>query len=151
YELNYPQQFANIVDGNRRFGQNKTIPTPAEQLRQYESLVMAEINDLIQEQELAKEVLYELEDKQDPEAPTEESRIDQCRLTFDDMERTGKQQALRGSDVNQSQVLGITWIQEWEREQQAQQPSKDNTHGHQTPKQPDELKLTFDDRDNPDK
>lgn len=40
YELNYPQQFANIVDGNRRFGQNKTIPTPAEQLRQYESLVM---------------------------------------------------------------------------------------------------------------
>lgn len=151
YELNYPQQFANIVDGNRRFGQNKTIPTPAEQLRQYESLVMAEINDLIQEQELAKEELYELEDKQEPEAPTEESRIEQFRLSYDDMERTTVQQALPGRDIDQSQELGITWIKEWEREQQAQQPSKDNTPAHETPKQPDELKLTFDDRDNPDK
>lgn len=148
YELNYPQQFANIVDGNRRFGQNKSIPTPAEQLRQYESLVMAEINDLIQEQELAKEELYELEDKQEPETPTEESRMDQFRLSFDDMERPTVQQALPGRDIDQSQELGITWIKEWEREQQAQQSSKDNTPAQETPKQPDELKLTFDDRDN---
>ncbi len=149
YELTYPQQFANIVDGNRRFGQNKTIPTPAEQLRQYESLVMAEINDLIQEQELEKEELYELEDKQEPERPAEENRIEQFRLSFDDMKRTEEQQALQGRDIDQSQELGITWLKEWERDQQAQQPSKDNVPGKETPKQPDELKLTFDDRDNP--
>ena len=151
YELTYPQQFANIVDGNRRFGQNKTIPTPAEQLRNYESMVLAEINDLIQKQELQKEELYQLEDNKEPEVPTEEQRIEQFRLSFDDVERTEEQQALPGRDIDQSQELGITWLKEWEQEQQAQQPSKDNASAQETPKQPYELKLTFDDKDNSEK
>lgn len=151
YELTYPQQFANIVDGNRRFGQNKTIPTPAEQLRNYESMVLAEINDLIQEQELQKEELYQLDDNKEPEVPTEEQRIEQFRLSFDDIERTEEQQALPGRDIDQSQELGITWLKGWEQERQAQQPPKDNAPGKETPKQPYELKLTFDDRDNPEK
>lgn len=130
YELTYPQQFGNLVESNRRFGEHKTIPTPAEQLRMYETMVMQEINDLAETRQQEREELYELEE-QPPQKATQlpsEDRMRDFQLTFDDMGYTEQEEKIaqakegeKGRDIDQSQDLGITWLKEYQAHQGAEQ------------------------------
>lgn len=75
YELDYSIQLGSIVEGNRMFGEQKSIPTPAEQLRMYESMVMAEINDKLDEKDQTKEELYEIDEPgKDDITPSEDTK-----------------------------------------------------------------------------
>lgn len=130
YELNYPIQFGNIVEANRRFGENNKIPTPAEQLRMYETMVIQEINDLAETRQQEREELYELEEQQPQQAvqlPSED-RMRDFQLTFDDIGHTEQEektpqpeQGEKRRDIDQSQDLGITWLKEYQAQQGAEQ------------------------------
>ena len=60
YERNYDQQFGNLVLGNRSFGQQKSIPTPVEQMEQFNQSIREEIDMRMGKQ---KEALYQQDDK----------------------------------------------------------------------------------------
>ncbi|MBS1778045.1 MAG: hypothetical protein JST70_01895 [Bacteroidetes bacterium] len=125
YELNYPQQFGNLVDGNMKFKEQKSIPTPAEQMQMYESMVLAEIHDRIDDKEKGdNEATYELEpDEQAP--PDKVQTADQFRLTFSDMsEPKADKDAPEKEKAPDDKELNVTWLQAYqeERAQEQQQP-----------------------------
>lgn len=131
YELNYPQQFANLVEGNLKFKEQKTIPTPAEQMQMYESMVMSEISDHLEgKQQQEKEETYELDGK--------DNLKDKFRLSFKDV-GTPQQQAARlakaNHDLDKSQELNVTWLQDYKAQKEAA-----NIPGKET-QQPNEYSL----------
>lgn len=147
YELNYPQQFANIVEANRRFGEHKFIPTPAEQLRQFEDRIMAEMEDMLDEKD--REELYELDEPQKEEDQPQSDREHDFKLTFDDMiwteakEITSKLED-KGRDIEQSQELGISWMKEYREQLKAgQSMENDKTSDKEEPARPYDFKLVF--------
>ncbi len=143
YELNYPQQFANLVEGNLKFKEQKTIPTPAEQMQMYESMVMSEISDHLEgKQQQGKEETYELDGK--------DNLKDKFRLNFKDV-GTPQQQAAglekANHDLDKSQELNVTWLQDYKAQKEAANiPAKET-------QQPNEysLQLNFKMMDSPDK
>lgn len=130
YELAFPEQFGNLVESNRRFGENKTIPTPAEQLRMYETMVTQEINDLAEIRQQEQEELYELEQPeqiQQAQLPNE-NKFRDFQLTFDDMGYTEQEDKTQqpetkaqGRDIDQSQDFSVTWLKEYKAQQEAEQ------------------------------
>ena len=80
YERNYPIQFGNLVEANLKFKENKTIPTPTEQMRGYNDLIRNEISDSLEAKEVnsPEENVYELEDDQ----PSKEKTFEEFKLTF---------------------------------------------------------------------
>lgn len=146
YELSYPQQFGNQVHGNRLFGEQKSIPTPAEQLRLYESLVMAEIDDLLQEQDQTREEVYEQDEPQENIPSLPEQKVRDFQLTFNDIGDKGNPMPEeKGRDINQSQELGLTWLKEYQQSKEAGQ--NDITQQTDQPKQGYDFKLVFNDLD----
>lgn len=144
YERNYPQQFANLVEGNLKFKEQNSIPTPAEQLQAYESIIIAEIEEHLEEkQRLEKEETYELE--QDEKAgPDKDNIIDQFQLTFSEVTTPQKEPA-RGkefNDLEKSQELNVTWLQEYKEELEREQKSIANGKEIQ-PEDPYRLQLNF--------
>lgn len=153
YELAFPEQFGNLVESNRRFGENKTIPTPAEQLRMYETMVTQEINDLAEIRQHEQEELYELEEQQpqqNAQLPSEE-RMRDFQLTFDDMgyteqeEKTPQQEPqARGRDLDQSQDLSVTWLKEYQAQQEAVQGvEQEQPTTKEEPAKPYDFNLVF--------
>lgn len=153
YERNYPQQFGNLVEANRKFGEQKTIQTPAEQLRMYEAMVMQEINDLAETRQQEQEELYELDEQQPQQEVqlTSEDRMRDFQLTFGDMgyseqeDKTSQPaQDEQKRDLNQSQDLGITWLKEYKAEQEAEQGiEQEQTATKDEPAKPYDFNLVF--------
>lgn len=83
YEKVYPDQFANLVQANSTFKENKTIPTPPEQMREYNDMIRDEINEVLHEKSLEEKAdAYEVEEQ----APnTKQKTFDDFKLTFLDM------------------------------------------------------------------
>lgn len=147
YELNYPQQFGNIVEANRRFGEHKTIPTPAEQLRQFEGQVMAEMENMLDEKE--REELYELDEQQKGEVQPQPDRGGDFKLTFGDMALIASNEITpdkdtKGWDIDQSQELGVTWMKEYREQMEAEQLAENNKSAtKEEPAQHYDFKLVF--------
>lgn len=131
YERNYDIQFANLVEANLKFKESKTIPTPAEQMRNYTDAIRAEISDLIEERQ--KEPLYELEENiQEPE---QASRLAddikaKFKLSFDyrDNEKSNGQDldnkgVKKGHTLDKSQELGLSWLKSYQK-QKAQETNR---------------------------
>jgi hypothetical protein len=151
YELNYPQQFGNLVEANLKFKEQKSIPTPAEQMRIYESLMMEEINDLLEERQVEdKEQVYELEEDkeiEEPDAPgLSEDRMQDFKLTFGDMEyiepeNENAPSKSPGNDIDKSQELNVVWLKDYrEQQQQAKEAKKEK---EPLPQQSYDYQLTF--------
>ncbi len=131
YELSYPQQFGNLVESNRKFGEHKSIPTPAEQLRMFEGLLLAELEDKLHEQDRVNEQLYELEEGSEvtqvthdviPELPPPDKFKD-FQLSFIDMGFSSKEGITPEepqNDIDRSQELGISWMKEWQQKREAE-------------------------------
>lgn len=153
YERVYPQQLAAIVEGNQKFKENKSIPTPAEQMDSYKNSLMNAIEEKLGEKEKpVREQTYELEEV----TKTQKTPIDtmnKFQLSFSDISLRDKQEIqspLSDKEQNsseKSQELGITWAQEYkeqqekeerEREEREPTPSKEEKK-----EKPYELKLSF--------
>ncbi len=88
YERNYPMQFANLVEGNLKFKQDKTIPTPSEQMEEFRDLMRDELNDYLNELQ---------QDKQAEVEAVEQEPVD--------------------NPLDQPQELMLTWMKEYKEEQ----------------------------------
>jgi hypothetical protein len=151
YERNYPQQFANQVEGNLKFKEQKTIPTPAEQMQVYESMVIAQIQDhLDDKQQPGQEATYELKD--DSKATPDQVQLnDRFRLTFTEVTQPQQKEEMppKGkayNDMDQSQELNVTWLKDYKAQKEAQNKTDKEL-------QPDtyNLQLNFGKLETPDK
>ena len=113
YEQNYQMQFANITEGNLKFKQDKTIPTPAEQLDQFRDLIRDDLNDYLNERQQDKQASAE-QDEVTPETP-----------------------------LDQSQELMLTWMKEYKEQQARQVPENPSQEKEDEKTEPSDLKLSF--------
>src|SRR5690606_2511181 len=109
YEQTYPQQFGALVEGNLKFKENKSIPTPAEQMTMYRGMVMEAIEEQLGEKNMTgKEATYEL-DEAAPQQQIHHDRQGKLELSFTDKSLRDKQEM---KNIDQSQDLNLTWLKE---------------------------------------
>lgn len=131
YERNYPQQYANLVEGNLKFKEQKSIPTPAEQLQMYESMVIAEIKDYLDEkQKEEKEATYELEQGDNTGKNTPDDR-ERFRLSYADITKKAMQpgtpqKSAPSNNIEKSQELGVTWMKAYKEQREQEHKSLSN-------------------------
>lgn len=151
YERNYPQQFGNLVEGNLKFKEQKSIPTPAEQMAMFEDMVREEIEDHLEQKDTQdKEQVYELDHKQPDDTPIPElpndrvEKLADFRLSFEDTDLRDKR-VPKTNDIDKSQELNVVWLQDYKdqkaREEQQRVQKKNKTQQEQD--KPYELNLTF--------
>jgi hypothetical protein len=87
YTKAYPEQFSHLVESNLKFKENKTIPTPAEQMRGYNDAIREEILDKLNDKN--KKEQYEIDENERSENTDNNSKtsVKQFKLTFDDIGR----------------------------------------------------------------
>lgn len=157
YELNYPQQFAHQVEGNLKFKEQKSIPTPAEQMASFETMVREEIEGHLGDKgDIDKDPVYELDDKEQSDSPRSETvneregRMKDFQLSFGDMSLRDKdvpeqETPAKENDIERSQVLNVVWLKDY-KEQKAQEQkeqTQDMTKAQPEQDKPYELSLTF--------
>lgn len=153
YEHNYPQQFANQVEGNLKFKEQKSIPTPAEQMAMFEDMLREEIEAHLDEKEVqGKDEVYELDENKNigtskPELPNDRTeKITDFRLNFEDRGLRDKPvPEVKTNDIDRSQELNVVWLQEYneQKAKEAQEPVQDTPKQEPRPDKPYELNLTF--------
>lgn len=126
YELSYPQQFANIVEGNRTFGQNKTIPTPAEQMAQYKQSILDEIDAIASEKNLdEKEEEYYIEEPNDSgdkgkgQSKGFDMNWEDVGRNLEEYHLSEQELAEPGKDNSQFKEMSMDWVQEYYADQKA--------------------------------
>lgn len=161
YEQNYPQQFANQVEGNLKFKEQKSIPTPAEQMAMFEDMLREEIEEHLDDKELqGKDEVYELDENKNigtpkPEPPNDRTeKITDFKLNFEDRGLRDKPVPKdKINDMDKSQELNVVWLQDYkdQKAKEAQEPVQDISKQQSQPDKPYELNLTFGRLEEPDK
>lgn len=132
YELSYPIQFGNLVDSNLRFKESKTIPTPAEQMRAFQEMILAEIDDLADKE---REELYELDDHETPANDnmieiSPQDKLESFKIEFMDMwEREQSplpEELIKPNDIDKSQILSIGFIEAYQKGQERDDIEKED-------------------------
>lgn len=108
YELNYPQQFGNLVEANLKFKEQKSIPTPAEQMAQYNETIRGELTDLLQDKH-HEDVYYE---EPSEGAPVIETKFDSFKMSGKDI-FDGQPREISSLDDYQ-----IPWIKKYYEDRQ---------------------------------
>ena len=123
YEKNYPVQFANLVEANLKFKENKSIPTPAEQMQDFKERIKTRIDDLLEEKQ--HHDTYELEEANDNINQREAEYLQQSKelkLTFDTQTPVASKQetakSKSGHDIDKSQELGISWLKQHQQQEE---------------------------------
>lgn len=157
YEKNYPVQFANLVEANLKFKENKSIPTPAEQMHGFEERIKARIDDLLEEKQ--HHDTYELDEANDNPSQRQAEYLQQkkeLKLTFDTKTPTASKQDLTksktGHDINKSQELGISWLKQHQQQQREEKQDKEEkTESKEQDIKGYDFKLVFANMNQPDK
>ncbi|MEZ5016084.1 MAG: hypothetical protein R2800_03475 [Flavipsychrobacter sp.] len=161
YEQNYPQQFAHQVEGNLKFKEQKSIPTPAEQMAMFEDMLREEIEEHLDEKELqGKDEVYELHENKNigtpkPDLPNGRAeKVTDFKLNFEDRGlRDSPVSEDKTNDMDRSQELNVIWLQDYkdQKAKEAQEPVQDTPKQEPQPDKPYELNLTFGRLEEPDK
>lgn len=153
YEQNYPQQFANQVEGNLKFKEQKSIPTPAEQMAMFEDMLREEIEEHLDEKELqGKDEVYELNENKNIDTPKPDlfndrtEKITDFKLNFEDRGLRDKPVPEdKTNDIDRSQELNVVWLKDYkdQKAKETQEPVLDSSKQQTPPDKPYELNLTF--------
>lgn len=120
YERVYPQQFESLAYGNRAFGEQKTIETPAEQMHRYREMFEAELVENIEEKTAGREEIYEEPDHTPEEEKVHDSRrqrMEDFQATFESMETPQEPAQGQGTgkdkdDLDRSLEAAFPWLAE---------------------------------------
>ncbi|OJW77930.1 MAG: hypothetical protein BGO69_10800 [Bacteroidetes bacterium 46-16] len=148
YEKNYPVQFANLVEANLKFKENKSIPTPAEQMQDFKERIKTRIDDLLEEKQ--HHDTYELEEANDNINQREAEYLQQSKelkLTFDTQTPVASKQetakSKSGHDIDKSQELGISWLKQHQQQEEKQHKQEEKTEGKEQDIKGYDFKLIF--------
>jgi hypothetical protein len=149
YEKQYSQQLGNIVEGNLKFKETKSIPTPAEQMHQFNDSIRQELYELHGK---GKEQDYYVE----PDEPSNDNQqrnasgtVEDFQLTWADASKMENEVKGKSVENERERDFKLDWDQQPEADNdnyQSEKQSKDMSEvdGSDRKQKVQDFKLTFD-------
>jgi hypothetical protein len=109
YEKQYPLQLGNIVEGNLKFKENKSIPTPAEQMHEFNESIRQELYELHGKGK-EQEYYFEIEEPGNDNIQSERTdAMKDFQLTWADASETRQVANDKISQTDKEQDFRLEW------------------------------------------